>query len=85
MEAHVESCGIEPMCRVLRIAPSTWHEHVRRKADPDLRSTRAKEDEPLSQEIVRVHARNFDVYGAKKVWLQLNHEGFKVGREPSPG
>lgn len=70
-----------PMCRVLRIAPSTWHEHVRRKADPDLRSTRAKEDERLSEEIVRVHARNFGVYGAKKVWLQLNREGFKIGRD----
>lgn len=80
MEAHVESYGIEPMCRVLRIAPSTWHEHTRRKADPDLRSTRVKEDERLSEEIVRVHAMNFGVYGAKKVWLQLNREGFKIGR-----
>jgi transposase InsO family protein len=81
MEAHVESYGIEPMCRVLRIAPSTWHEHARRKADPDLRPTRAKEDERLSEEIVRVHAKNFGVYGAKKVWLQLNREGFEVGRD----
>ena len=69
------------MCRVLRIAPSTWHEHVRRKADPGLRSTRAKADERLSEEVVRVHAKNFGVYGAKKVWLQLNREGFKVGRD----
>jgi transposase InsO family protein len=81
MEAHVESYGIEPMCRVLRIAPSTWHEHVRRKADPDLRPTRAKEDERLSEEIVRVHKKHFGVYGAKKVWLQMNREGFKVGRD----
>jgi hypothetical protein len=69
------------MCRVLRIAPSTWHEHARRKADPDLRSTRAKEDERLSEKIIRVHKKNFGVYGEKKVWLQLNREGFKVGRE----
>lgn len=73
------------MCRVLRIAPSTLHTHARRKADPDLRSTRAKEDERLSKEIVRVHRKNFGVYGAKKVWLQLNREGFregfKVGRD----
>jgi putative transposase len=81
MEAHVESYGIEPMCRVLRIAPSTWHEHVRRKAGPDLRPTRAKEDERLSEEIVRVHKKHFGVYGAKKVWLQLNREGFKIGRD----
>lgn len=81
MAAHVESYGIEPMCRVLQIAPSTWHEHVRRRANPDLRSTRAKEDERLSKEIIRVHNKNFGVYGAKKVWLQLNREGFKVGRD----
>ena len=75
------SYGIEPMCRVLRIAPSTWHEHARRKADPDLRSKRAKVDERLSEEILRVHRQNFGVYGARKVWLQLNREGFKVGRD----
>ena len=85
MEAHVESYGIEPMCRVLRIAPSTWHEHARRKANPDLRSTRAKEDERLSEEIIRVHNKNYGVYGARKVWLQLNREGFKVGRTASLG
>jgi len=81
MDAHVEDYGVEPMCRVLQIAPSTWHEHARRKADPDLRSTRAKEDERLSEEIVRVHAANFGVYGARKVWLQLNREGFPIGRD----
>jgi len=67
MEAHVESYGVEPICRLLRIAPSTWYEHARRKANPDLLSRRAKEDERLSVEIVRVHARNFSVYGARKV------------------
>lgn len=81
MEAHLESFGIEPMCRVLRIAPSTRHAHARRKADPNLRSTRAKEDERLAAQIVRVHAKNFGVYGARKVRLQLNREGFKVGRD----
>jgi hypothetical protein len=69
------------MCRVLQIAPSTWHEHVRRRANPDLHSKRAKEDERLSKEIIRVHKKNFGVYCAKKVWLQLNREGFKVGRD----
>jgi transposase InsO family protein len=81
METHVESYGVEPICRILRIAPSTWYDHARRKADPELRSARAKEDERLSAEIVRVHAKNFGVYGARKVWLQLNREGFKVGRD----
>jgi putative transposase len=81
MEAHVESYGVEPMCRVLQIAPSTWHEHARRKADPDLRSMRAKEDDRLCKEIARVHAANFGVYGARKVWLQLTREGISVGRD----
>lgn len=65
-----------------------WHAHVRRKADPDVRSTLAKEDERLAAEIVRVHKKNvrvqkknFGVYGAKQVWLQLNREGFKVRRD----
>ncbi|WP_366937790.1 IS3 family transposase [Phreatobacter sp.] len=69
------------MDRVLRIAPSTWLEHARRKADPELRSTRAKVNERLSAEILRVHRKKFGVYGARKVWLQLNREGFKVGRD----
>jgi putative transposase len=81
MERHVADYGGEPICRVLRIAPSTWYDHARQKADPDLRSMRAKEDERLVAEIVRVHAKNFGVYGARKVWLQLNREGFKVGRD----
>jgi transposase InsO family protein len=81
MEAHVGNYGVEPICRVLRIAPSTWYDHAQRKADPDLRSARAKEDERLCREIARVHAANFGVYGARKVWLQLNREGFGVGRD----
>jgi hypothetical protein len=85
IEAHVESFGIEPMCRVLRIAPSTRHEHARRKTDPDLRSARVKEDMRLSVEIARVRKKNFSIYGARKVWLQRNREGFKVGREAWPG
>ena len=74
--------------RILRIAPSSSHEYRRRKADPDLQSTRAKQDERLSKEIVRVHARHFGVYGAKKVLRfaqslrdEFNREGFKVGRD----
>lgn len=67
MERHVADHGVEPICRVLQVAPSTWYAHARRKADPDLRSLRAKEDERLSVEIIRVHKKNFGVYGAKKV------------------
>jgi len=54
MEAHVNEFGVEPMCRVLQIAPSTWHEHARRKADPDRLPERAKRDAELS-----VHSGGF--------------------------
>ncbi len=80
MEAHVGEFGVEPMCRVLQIAPSTWHEHARRKADPARLSARAKRDAELSAEIRRVHAENFDVYGVRKVWRQLKREGLSVAR-----
>jgi len=80
METHVGEFGVEPMCRVLQIAPSTWHEHARRKADPARLSARAKRDAELSAEIRRVHAENFDVYGVHKVWRQLKREGLSVAR-----
>jgi transposase InsO family protein len=80
METHVGEFGVEPMCRVLQIAPSTWHEHARRKADPARLSARAKRDAELSAEIRRVHAENFGVYGVRKVWRQLQREGLSMAR-----
>jgi putative transposase len=80
METHVGEFGVEPMCRVLQIAPSTWHEHARRKADPARLSARAKRDAALSAEIRRVHAENFGVYGVRKVWRQLQREGLSMAR-----
>jgi transposase InsO family protein len=80
MEAHVSDFGVEPMCRVLQIAPSTWHEHARRKADPDRLPRRAKRDAELSVQIRRVFEENFDVYGVRKIWKQLAREGIAVAR-----
>jgi transposase InsO family protein len=80
METHVGEFGVEPMCRVLQIAPSTWHEHARRKADPARLSVRTRRDAGLSAEIRRVHAENFGVYGVRKVWRQLQREGLSVAR-----
>ena len=71
---------VEPMCRVLDIAPSTWHEHARRKGDPDRLPERAKRDAELSVHIRRVFAENFSVYGVRKVWRQLTREGIAVAR-----
>ncbi len=73
--------GVEPICRVLPIAPSTYYEHRARQAAPELRSPRAKRDEQLRVDIQRVWEESFGgVYGVRKVWRQLQHEGLEVAR-----
>jgi putative transposase len=72
--------GVEPICRVLPIAPSTYHAHAAQQRDPSLRSKRAQQDEVLSLEVKRVFTENFAVYGVRKVWRQLLREGFGVAR-----
>ena len=81
IDDYREEHRVEPMCRVLNIAPSTWHEYAARRARPDLRPKRAKKDEKLCAAILRVHAENFEVYGVRKVWRQLLREGFEIGRD----
>ena len=80
MENHVDDYGIEPMCRVLRIAPSTWHEHAARKADPEKRPRRTKADAVLSEKIREVFNDNYGVYGVRKIWRQLKRQGEDVAR-----
>ena len=75
-----EECGVEPICRVLPSAPSTYPEHAAKRRDPARRSERAKRDEVLKTEIRRVFAENFSVYGARKVWRQLVREKVTVAR-----
>ena len=72
--------GVEPICRVLRIAPSAYWCHAARRRDPSLRSDRAIRDETLVAEIERIWQSNFRVYGAQKVWRQLRREGWAVAR-----
>ena len=74
------SHGVEPICRVLPIAPSTYHERVAQRRDPSRLSARAQRDQMLTPEIVRVFAENFSVYGVRKVWRQMQREGFDVAR-----
>ena len=74
------SYGVEPICKVLPIAPSTYHEHVAQRRDPLRLSARAQEDVALKPEVARVFADNFEVYGVRKVWRQMTREGFWVGR-----
>ena len=80
IDDHREAYGVEPICRLLPIAPSTYHAHVAARHDPSKRSARAKRDEALRSEIARVHAENFGGYGARKVWRQLRREGIEVAR-----
>jgi putative transposase len=80
IDDHRQAYGVEPICKVLPIAPSTYHAHAARRADPDKLPTRARNDVALMAEIRRVHEANFHVYGVRKVWRQLAWEGIKAAR-----
>jgi putative transposase len=80
IDDHRDTYGVEPICRVLPIAPSTYHAHAVQRADPAKASPRVRRDVALMAQIRRVHAENFDVYGARKVWRQLGREGVVVAR-----
>jgi putative transposase len=73
---HRERFGVEPICRTLQMAPSTYYAAVSRSP-----SARAVRDEELKAEITRVHQSNFGVYGVRKVWCQLTREAVSVGRD----
>ena len=72
--------GVEPICRQLPIAPSTYYQHKAVEREPERRSDRARRDEALKPEIRRVWEDNYRVYGVRKVWRQMNREGFAVSR-----
>jgi transposase InsO family protein len=80
IDDHRGVYGVEPICRVLPIAPSTYHAHAARRADPAKAPPRVRRDAELCRKISRVIEENFGVYGARKVWHQLRREGEKVAR-----
>ena len=80
IDDHRAAYGVEPICKVLPIAPSTYYDHVAKRTDPEKLSERAKRDTVLQVDIQRVFAENFEVYGARKVWRQLRREGREVAR-----
>jgi putative transposase len=80
IDDHRGSYGVEPICRVLRIAPSTYHARLACRADPAKGSARSRRDAELRGEIRRVHLANFGVYGVRKVWRQLDREGVPAAR-----
>jgi transposase InsO family protein len=80
IDDHRGAHGVEPICKVLRIAPSTYHAHAAKRRDPARLSARARQDAALKIEVRRVFDQNFRVYGVRKVWRQLKREGFDVAR-----
>ena len=80
IDAHREEYGVESICAQLPIAPSTYYEAKARQADPARLPARVRRDGELRAEIGRVHAANFGVYGARKVWRQLGREEIAVAR-----
>jgi transposase InsO family protein len=80
IDDHRDAYGVEPICRVLPIAPSTCYTHAARRAEPDRLPVRAKRDAALMVEIQRVYEANFCVYGVRKVWRQLAREGIVAAR-----
>ena len=80
VDEHRDTYGVEPICAELPIAPSVYYEAKRREREPDRRPARAKRDEVLRPLIRRVWESNYGVYGARKVWRQLQREGVEVAR-----
>jgi len=76
IDEHARSFGVEPICRLLEIAPSSYY--AARSRPP---SARALADEELKPKITAIHAENFAVYGAYKVWRVLRRKGENVGRD----
>jgi transposase InsO family protein len=77
---HREQYGVEPICALLPMAPSTYHRQRAGQVDPRRRSARARRDDVLRGEIRRVYDEQHQVYGVRKVWKQLRREGVRVAR-----
>jgi len=75
IDAHRERFGVEPICRVLEVPTSTYDAHTQRQP-----SARTRRDAQLKAEIERIWKANFEVYGARKLWRQLQREGIGVAR-----
>jgi transposase InsO family protein len=80
IDEHRSEYGVEPICQQLPIAPSTYYERKAREGDPERLPDRTRRDSALEIDIQRVWEENFEVYGARKVWRQLNRECTEVAR-----
>lgn len=73
-------CGVEPICRVLQIAPSTFYAHLAAENDPGKASTRARRDTELRPEVRRIWEENCKVYDVCKLWHAMKRETFDAAR-----
>ena len=80
IDAHRDQYGVESICKLLPIAPSTYYEHKARQSDPTRLPKRVQRDAELRGMIRRVWQENFRAYGARKVWRQLHRENIPVAR-----
>ena len=80
LDQHRETYGVEPICTVLPIAPSTYFRWKAQQEDPTIRSARAQRDDELRAAIRRVWDANEQVYGPRKVWRQLRREQVDAAR-----
>ena len=80
IKEHRGVCGVEPICRVLQIAPSTFYAHLAIERDPALASDRAKRDAQLRPAMKQVWEDNRSVYGARKLWGAMLREGHDLAR-----
>ena len=80
IEAHRSTYGVEPICRMPPIAPSTYYRQKAHQADPTKRSTRAQRDDELRAIIRRMWEENHQVYGPRKVWRQMGRENLRAAR-----
>jgi transposase InsO family protein len=80
IDDHRDQFGVEPICRVLPIAPSTYFKHKAEQRDPTQRSVRAQRDAVLRAIIRRIWDDNHQVYGPRKVWKQMGREHLRAAR-----
>jgi putative transposase len=80
IDQHRTTYGVEPICRVLPIAPSTYFRYKAAQRDPARRSARAQRDDVLRAIIRRIWTEHHQVYGPRKVWRQMGRENLRVAR-----
>jgi putative transposase len=80
IDEHRARCGVEPICKAMQVAPSAYWRHAARKRDPALLPARARRDAHLLPQVQQVYDQNLQVYGADKVWHQLQRQGEDVAR-----